>query len=172
MGPTVKYLTTREAAAYLRYRSPSAVRMLKKRGRLQPAGPRGRTDLYLIADLDRFIAQGASARIPAGRTEAPGEAHVSDGQLDERVQEDSPQRDLPNKERLSRSRARDGSENGHAEGSKPRVRRRRSASGASQPDADEGRDPRRRHRHQKASRWGIREALDRVQGADRRPRNR
>ena len=45
------YLTTAEAAAYLRYQSPSAIRTLKMRGLLRPAGRRGGTDLYRREEL-------------------------------------------------------------------------------------------------------------------------
>ena len=52
------YLTTREAAAYLRYRSTAGIRQLVRRGLLTPAGrgPRG-THLFTRAQLDAFVRQ-------------------------------------------------------------------------------------------------------------------
>ena len=55
---TSPYMTTAEAAKYLRYQSSSAIRTLKLRGLLKPAGRRGSTDLYFQADLDHFVAHG------------------------------------------------------------------------------------------------------------------
>src|SRR5580692_3922005 len=70
------YLTTSEAAVYLRYRSGSAIRTLKMKGHLRPAGRRGSVDLYLRDDLDRFVAGPASGTIHAGRSEAPRKDHA------------------------------------------------------------------------------------------------
>src|SRR5689334_6796573 len=66
------YLTTRGAAEYLQYQSPSAIRTLKMKGLIKPAGRRGGTDLYRRDDLDRFVAGVFSARMPDGRSGTPG----------------------------------------------------------------------------------------------------
>jgi hypothetical protein len=63
------YLTTAEAADYLRYRSASAVRTLKLRGLLCPAGKRGTTDLYRLEDLDRFVTRASGMHGRRARTE-------------------------------------------------------------------------------------------------------
>jgi hypothetical protein len=52
---TSPYLTTLEAAAYLRYRSASAVRNLVCSGALRPAGRRGRIWLFRREDLDAIV---------------------------------------------------------------------------------------------------------------------
>jgi hypothetical protein len=51
-----RYVTTREAAEILRYRSPSGIRNAVRRGDLHPAGtgPRG-TFLFTIEELERFV---------------------------------------------------------------------------------------------------------------------
>jgi integrase len=49
------YLTTAQAAAYLRYRGPSAIRNHVAAGRLRPYGRRGRTMLFRPEDLDAMI---------------------------------------------------------------------------------------------------------------------
>ena len=54
-GFSSPYLTTAEAATYLRYRSASSIRTLKMKGLLRPAGRRGNVDLYRRDDLDRFV---------------------------------------------------------------------------------------------------------------------
>ncbi len=60
------YLTTAEAAEYLRYRTTSGIRMAVSRGLLRPAGtgPRG-VYLFTREELDWFVARrrpGYSAR--------------------------------------------------------------------------------------------------------------
>jgi hypothetical protein len=60
------YLTTAEAAAYLRYRSASAIRNLVAAGRLHPAGRRGRTWLFLVSELDASVASHGASVAPAG----------------------------------------------------------------------------------------------------------
>src|SRR5688572_8922999 len=61
------FLTTAEAAEYLRYRSASAVRTLKMLGKLRPAGRRGKIDLYRREDLDRFVLSQPSTMMAGGR---------------------------------------------------------------------------------------------------------
>jgi hypothetical protein len=55
-APPDGYLTTNEAAGFLRFRSPSGIRTAVMRGELQPAGvgPRGSL-LFKREDLDRFV---------------------------------------------------------------------------------------------------------------------
>lgn len=65
------YLTTAEAADYLRYQSPSAVRTLKMKGLLRPAGRRGGTDLYRVDDLDHFVSSRASGSRAQGPRTPP-----------------------------------------------------------------------------------------------------
>jgi hypothetical protein len=57
------YLTTREAAAYLRFESPSAIRNLVMLGELVPAGagPYG-THMFLREELDRFVRDRGAPR--------------------------------------------------------------------------------------------------------------
>jgi len=51
------YLTTREAADYLRYRTTSGIRMAVLRGELRPAGKGARGALlFTVQELDRFVA--------------------------------------------------------------------------------------------------------------------
>ena len=66
------FLTTAEAAAYLRFKTTSGVRMAVRRGELRPAGrgPRG-VFLFTIPELDRFVAA-RGARYSSGDREAPG----------------------------------------------------------------------------------------------------
>ena len=67
---TSPYLTTREAAQYLGYRSTSAIREAVRRGRLEPVGWRG-THLFTRQILDdyvrsrRNVRNGNRARQPA-----------------------------------------------------------------------------------------------------------
>src|SRR4051794_15271125 len=60
------YLTTVEAARYLRYRGPSAIRNLVYRGLLHPTGRRGRTWLFLVSDLDDMIRSHGAPVSPEG----------------------------------------------------------------------------------------------------------
>jgi hypothetical protein len=50
------YLTTKEAAEYLRFESPSAIRNLVMKGELMPAGagPNG-THMFVREELDRWV---------------------------------------------------------------------------------------------------------------------
>src|SRR5690348_14867726 len=56
MDGSSPYLTTAEAAKYLRFNSTSAIRSLVSRGELSPsgAGPKG-TLLFRVEELDRFV---------------------------------------------------------------------------------------------------------------------
>lgn len=53
------YLTTAEAASYLRYKSASAVRNLIQRGELKPTRRRGENGPYLFQEeeLDRWLRE-------------------------------------------------------------------------------------------------------------------
>jgi len=81
------YLTTKEAAAYLRFESTSAIRNRVMRGELVPAGagPYG-THMFLREELDRFVRDRAAPRAlgekprspapsPVARTRPPGPVH-------------------------------------------------------------------------------------------------
>src|SRR4029077_13709422 len=52
------YLTTAEAAAYLRYEHPDALLQQYRRGRIMPAGGRGKSLLWTRSELDRFVREG------------------------------------------------------------------------------------------------------------------
>ncbi|MDQ3370154.1 MAG: helix-turn-helix domain-containing protein, partial [Myxococcota bacterium] len=60
-SPHLPYLTTAEAAVYLRYRTASGIRTAVARGELTPtgAGPKG-SHLFHHAELDRFAAARAA----------------------------------------------------------------------------------------------------------------
>lgn len=60
--PHPPLLTTRDAAAYLRFHSASGIRTAVMRGELKPcgAGPKG-CHMFTVAELDRFVA-GRGAR--------------------------------------------------------------------------------------------------------------
>lgn len=58
------FLTTAEAARYLRYRSRSGVLMAMRRGELKPAGKRGRALLFRRSDLDAMVGLRARACAP------------------------------------------------------------------------------------------------------------
>jgi hypothetical protein len=60
------YLTTSEAAGYLRYRGPSAIRNLVYQGALKPVGRRGRTWFFLTSDLDAMIRSRGAPSSPEG----------------------------------------------------------------------------------------------------------
>src|SRR4051812_38864239 len=60
------YLTTAEAAAYLRYRGPSGIRMAVQRGWLRPSGRRGRVLLFRREDLERMLGDRDAPGTPAG----------------------------------------------------------------------------------------------------------
>jgi len=116
------FLTTKEAAEYLRYRSASAVRTLKMRGLLVPAGKRGKTYVYRIEDLNRFIENGNSGRIVSGQSEVPGEGRVDEKRLDKRLRADQVSRDFQIPNRFSRKGARDEQKNRETKGGKQKVR--------------------------------------------------
>ena len=141
------YLTSREAASYLRYRSASAIRTLKMRGSLRPAGRRGGTDLYRRDDLDRFVLGNMSGSIDGRRPDAPGREYSHERQeLDGRLQADAVPGHLQDDQRLPRARARGRSANGHAEGGESGLRRDNDGAGGAQAGAAPGRHPLRRRR--------------------------
>src|SRR5664279_6318618 len=60
------FLTTAEAAAYCRYRSPSAIRNLVMAGRLRPDGRRGRAWLFKREALEAMLAGYGAPMAPGG----------------------------------------------------------------------------------------------------------
>lgn len=64
------FLTTAEAAAYCRYRSPSANRNLVIAGRLRPDGKRGRAWLFKRETLEAMLA-GYGAPMAPGECSMP-----------------------------------------------------------------------------------------------------
>lgn len=58
------YLTTREAAEYLRYKSTAGIRQLVRRGELRPAGiGPNRCHLFTRKELDAFVKRRDSRAI-------------------------------------------------------------------------------------------------------------
>src|SRR5690349_3020849 len=115
------YLTTAEAAEYLRYKSPAAIRTLKMKGFIRPVGRRGGTDVYTRTELDRFMCNLGSGMVDDGRPGIPGKEHGNDGHMDGRLRADQVPGNLQEQDDLrglSRSRARDRSQDRHAEGGK------------------------------------------------------
>jgi len=138
------YLTTTEAATYLRFRSSSAVRNLKQRGVLVPVGRAGRTDLYLRTDLDQFVLRAPpSATIVDGRPDASGNGQAHD-ELERRRQADQVPGHFQDREGLSRSRARAGSQDRHAQGEEQGVRGREPRTSAAAATTAPRRDSRGR----------------------------
>jgi hypothetical protein len=68
---TSKYLTTDEAAAYLRYKNRSSLWRFVQAGRIKPDAQRGRIALWTTASLDRALQEGVFA---GGPVEGPVEA--------------------------------------------------------------------------------------------------
>ena len=171
MPVPLKYLTTAEAAEYLKYKHPSAVRTLKMRGLLRPDGRRGRggTDMYLTTTLDRFLSEGAGT-MAGGRPDAPREGHSYD-ELDGRLQADQVHGHIQNRDGLSRPRARDGSQNGHAEGEEPGVREHHAGTGGGEAGRDERGDPSRGACGKSTTRTvrRLRDILVQAKGRARRP---
>src|SRR5450432_3677379 len=73
-----RYLTTEEAAAYLRFRSPSGVWNLARRGGVRPL-QRGRTVLWTVEILDRML------RSPAGEPGVSEEGADAKNEISRRV---------------------------------------------------------------------------------------
>ena len=67
------FLTTAEAAAYCRYRSPSAIRNHVLAGRLRPAGRRGRALLFRREALEAMLAGYGAPMAPGGMHHAEAE---------------------------------------------------------------------------------------------------
>src|SRR5262245_48344589 len=73
-----RYLTTRELAEVLRYRSAAGVRMLIARGKLRPSLVRGRTYLFDLSDVERMMRSHGDPVAPGGNAdeqevEVPGD---------------------------------------------------------------------------------------------------
>src|SRR5262245_25586641 len=171
-GPvTSPYLTTTEAAQYLRYRGSSAIRTLKMRGLLRPVGRRGATDLYRREDLDAFVR--GSGTIGDGRPAAPGEDDVH-GYMERRVRSDEVPGHPTSPGRLPRARARGGPKDRHAEGEERVLRGHHAGGGDPDPGGIQGRDQARRAQRRAGAREVPRlcrevvEAEDRDRAADER----
>jgi len=84
-----RYLTSREAAIYLGFKSTSAIRKAVFDGRLRPIGRRGGrgTHLFTIAELDRFARGDPPATVGSDRPGAPeGDAHGQRNEVDQAVE--------------------------------------------------------------------------------------
>src|SRR5437016_4062687 len=82
------YFTTAEAAVYLRFRSPSAIRSLVARGELTPSGAGARgTLLFRVEELDRFVEHRGRRRVVSPRRHAAprrkGAGDATEGSSDE-----------------------------------------------------------------------------------------
>ncbi|MBT9560996.1 MAG: helix-turn-helix domain-containing protein [Myxococcales bacterium] len=103
LGDVSPYLTTDEAAQYLRLSGGSSVRALVQRGLLAPSGRVGTRGAYLFlrAELDRFLRASLPgdlrSRIPTRHTSPPVGPWLSGG--DNERQEDPPYRGVPHPER-------------------------------------------------------------------------
>jgi hypothetical protein len=128
------YLTTAEAARYLRYKTAAAVRQLKARGRLLPVGRRGKTDLYDRAALDAFVLGSAVERTDdthgtentaTSKTACgdSGKGEYSHGFMDRRMEEDEVSRHLGEGIVNPNQGADDVPKNRKASRSEPRIRR-------------------------------------------------
>jgi hypothetical protein len=83
------YLTSREAAIYLGFKSTSAIRKAVFDGRLHPIGRRGGrgTHLFTIAELDRFARGDPPATVGSDRPGAPkGDAHGQRNEVDQALE--------------------------------------------------------------------------------------
>ncbi len=71
------FLTTREAAAYCRFKSTSALRKAKLEGRLAPVGRRGGRGTWMWSreSLDEFLRGVGAASLSTGRARTPPEAN-------------------------------------------------------------------------------------------------
>ena len=163
---TSPFLDTREAAAYLKYRSASGIRNAVARGWLTPSGigPR-RTLLFTREELHRFAAARAT-RYPRPRNGMPGESEVPDetiGQCDEVSRRASSGREAVPRARV-RGGSADGTEKGDRSGDRggERARGEARSRGAPPQGGAGGRtgDP--------GARWGIRAIVDEVEGAQAR----
>jgi DNA-directed RNA polymerase specialized sigma24 family protein len=164
------YLTTEEAARYLKYGSASAIRSLVARGELAPtgAGPRG-TLMFVTQELDRFVESRGRRRVLSVRHAAPGEKGVSDadhGRTDEVSGRAANQRqNLPGADQAARSTHGQTNGGGQAHQGQERQRRR------SETRKTHGRETRAAFREESHSRFGLREIVDRVKGRDSRRRH-
>src|SRR4029453_4853109 len=109
------YLTTAEAAAYLRYQTASAIRTLVNRGRLRPTGRRGTTLLFRREDLDAFVRGVASG---SGQLDAHG-AGAHGIELERRNEGNPVSGNHENTDGLPRAGARDRPEDRRPKGGKP-----------------------------------------------------
>ncbi len=164
------YLTTAEAADYLRYRSTSGVRSAVQRGELKPCGvgPKN-TLLFTRQELDRFV----SARMRRYRSpdhEMPGEQK---GRLDEKIRKTNqvPRSAQNRTENLPSTRHTRRPANRQTKGDRQSSKKRDAAasraqtSRVTQHEATNGRGPGK----SAAARWGIRSIVDSLEShQDRR----
>ena len=159
-------LTTWEAARYLRYRSSSGIRTAVARGELRPhgAGPKG-CHLFTLAELERFVAARA-ARYVRRRHGAHGDR--KDASHEERhadpVSGGAPYRRQHVLHPAQGDQPEDRTEEGGGAGSQGNEP---AGSGAAARRADGRRQASGRTRPE-GSRWGLREVVDRVEGAKAR----
>src|SRR5262245_408084 len=90
------------------------------RGLIRPAGRRGSTDLYRVADLDCYV-MGDSGSLPDGRTVTPGKEQ--DGDLAGRLEADRVSGYLAEGWGVPRSRSRDVPQDRDAKGGEPHLRK-------------------------------------------------
>ena len=90
---SARYLTTNEAAAYLRFPSVPAFRMAISRGHIQPTARRGRVLLFTKADLDE---QGTILRTIDARPVSPSSnASAKDVSDEDNDDKEGPSWNLP-----------------------------------------------------------------------------
>jgi DNA-directed RNA polymerase specialized sigma24 family protein len=164
------YLTTEEAARYLKYGSASAIRSLVARGELAPtgAGPRG-TLMFVTQELDRFVESRGRRRVLSVRHAAPGEKGVSDAQ--QRRTDEVPGRAANQRQNLPRADQAAGSAHGQTNGGGQARRREERQRSRSDTFTAHGPETRRNFREEAGSGYGLRAIVDRVKGRDSRRRH-
>ena len=159
-----RYLTTAEAAHYLRFRSTSGIRTAVLRGELRPAGAGPKCcHLFTVDELDRFVSARA-ARYARRNLGTPGDR--KDPPREEQGNSDTLPRRVPHErddvlDSCEGDRPSDGKDKG---GSKAARGSDDSASRAGARRAD-GSDEEADRRSATRSRWGLREIVARVQSA-------
>src|SRR5215831_14531515 len=161
------YLTTAEAAAYLRFGSASSIRTLVRRDELTPAGagPRG-TLLFRIEELDRFVEFRGRLRVLYVRHATPGRKGVCDA--NERNQDEVSGRAEDRRQDVPGEGQADGptNRNNAGGGSTRRSAERKGGVPKARPAHD--RSPRGNGKPQAHASWGLREIVDRVKGRSAR----
>ena len=166
-GTTVTLLTTSEAATFLRYKTPAAVRQLKRRGKIAPIGRRGKVDLYDRAALIAFVMVGSQTE-RAEHAQADQKGAYSDGELDGRMEDDQVAGHMDVRESNPHQSPYDLPEDRKAPRSKPRVQRPIPTRSASEAKRNGGRAPGgKRGDSREASISLIRSLVDAPKGCDR-----